>query len=121
MGFRNTRGIGRELQVAEVLRDLGYLVASRRHEPGPGDHLAVYPGLGQHLSSRALFRYRPLLVETKGTVQVPWSAGGDCFGPDERAALIHAGLEWNVEPVLAWWPPSLRGGPIWLPVEDWPA
>lgn len=121
-----SRGNQREQAVARILRDLGYLVASLRHVGGPADLLAISPHfLTKHrnvgLSLRQLaWQHRPLLVEVKGTTRIPWH-DGDGFSPNRRAEMIEAGVSHNVEPMLAWWPPGLRGGPMWLPVEDWPA
>lgn len=138
------RGNQRERAVAIQLRELGYLVASLRHVGGPADLLAVpkapsglrivsptgnrtvtvepgmaYPVTGSPPESvRFIDPPKPLLVEVKGTKDYPWRS---TWGPDARALMIEAGVTYGVEPILAWWPPSLRGGPIWLPVEDWPA
>ncbi len=106
------RGNQRERAVAQVLRDFGYLVSSRRHEGGAGDLLAAAPTFLKSHTPNPL-----LLIEVKGTSDVPWRS---TFGPEARAEMIEAGLNYGVQPLLAWWPPSLRGGPIWLPVEDWP-
>lgn len=114
------KGTRRERQIAQIGRDFGYLVSSRRHEEGPGDQLWA-PKLRLPLASEWPHPARcPLLIEVKGTVEAPWSAGGGCFGPDERAAMIEAGVQYGVAPLLAWWPPGLSA-PVWLPVEDWPA
>ena len=100
------RGNQREQAVARLLREYGYLVASLRHVGGPADLLALPP----------FFVGRPLLVEVKGTTDYPWRS---TWGPDRRAEMIEAGVKYSVEPLLAWWPPG--HGPIFLPVEDWPA
>lgn len=142
-----SRGNQREQAVARMLRELGYLVASLRHVGGPADLLALAPdsqppayllnssymeaegfdfepGRAIPVASKEdvqvikLPQARPLLVEVKGTTEYPWRS---TWGPDRRAEMIEAGVTWGVEPMLAWWPPSLRGGPMWLPVEDWPA
>ncbi|MGH2761427.1 MAG: hypothetical protein ACRDLD_02415 [Thermoleophilaceae bacterium] len=88
-----------------MLRAAGYLVASRRHEGGAGDHLAIHPV------------HSPLLVETKGTGDLPWRS---TFGPLARQALTQTADAFGAEPLMAWWPPGLKCGPIWLPAEDWP-
>lgn len=100
--------------VADGLRKNGYLVASMRHVGGPGDLLACAP-----LDTARMYRPRPLLIEVKGTKDFPW-LDYKGFGRPRRQEMIDAGVEWNVEPILAWWPPHLRGGPIWLPASDWP-
>lgn len=93
--------------MAAVLRKQGYLVSSLRHEFGAGDLLAVSPN-----------GHRDLLVEVKGTLDPPWRS---TWGPKERQLMRVAESRWDVEPILAWWPPHLVGGPIWVPQEDWPA
>jgi hypothetical protein len=103
-----SRGTERERRVFNVLRDLNYLTGSLRHFRGPGDLIAFPPAhRGQ----------RPALIEVKGTTREPWRAG---WGPQERGAMLLAGDVWGVEPLLAWWPPGLRYGPMWLTEEDWP-
>lgn len=92
--------------VAQILRDAGYLVASRRHEPGPGDHLALGHGLE-----------RALLVETKTGNGNLW----ENFRSDDRAAMISAGVRWRVTPLLAYVLSVKRREVIFLPVSDWPA
>jgi hypothetical protein len=107
-----SRGNSTENRVAQVLRDAGYMVASRRHEPGPGDLLAwrvMLTWAGSFLP--------PLLVEVKGTLDPPWRS---TWGAARRREMLEAKITHGVEPILAWWPPYLRGGPIWLPPEDWP-
>lgn len=111
MGRFNPGAIGTpaELAVRGELREAGYLVASRRHEPGPGDELGVRPG------------EIALLVETKATKDLPWRSD---FGPAERKAMTSV---YFVEPILAWRiryqvPGERRWqwGTCWLPPEDWP-
>lgn len=85
-------------------------------EPGPGDLLAWRPLLAIRLRAWLL---PPLLVEVKATANVPWASSAH-FGPDARREMLEARTVYGVEPLLAWWPPHLRGGPIWLPPEDWP-
>jgi hypothetical protein len=101
------RGNRTERAVTAELHRHGYIVGSLRHEGGPGDHLAWLPGS---------WRPRPLLVETKGTLDLPWRS---TWGPGDRDAMLSAGIDLDVEPILAWRPPGL-GGIIWLPPEDWP-
>ncbi len=112
MSYAN-RGSPRENAVAQVLRDFDYLVASRRHEPGAGDLLAAAPAARYWTMPHWL-----LLIEVKGTRDVPW-ADTKGFGPERRRELLETARKWNVEPMLAWWPPHL--GLIWLPASDWPA
>lgn len=103
---RQSRGIQRERAVAAVLRKQGYLVASLRHEFGAGDLLGVSPN-----------GHGPLLVEVKGTMDLPWRS---TWGPEQRRLMLTAAVQWGVEPILAWWPPHLVGGPIWVPADEWP-
>jgi hypothetical protein len=103
-----SRGTERERRVVNVLRGLNYLPASLRHLKGPGDILAIPLATDGH---------RPLLVEVKGTTDLPWAS---TWGPEERGAMLLAGDVWNVEPILAWYPPGLRDGPIWLDETQWP-
>lgn len=123
----SSRGTQRERAVATLLGELGYLVASLRHFGGPGDLLAVAtaeireaPATHAFAGLEVITQHRPLLVEVKGTTDVPWKDYKG-FGRPRRDEMILAGIKWGVEAILAWWPPSLRGGPIWLPVEDWPS
>jgi hypothetical protein len=110
-------GLTAERKVARLLERFGYLVASRRHFGGAGDLLAWRPV--------SLFAAdngetsRPLLIEVKATVCVPWHSASH-FGPAQRADLFGAAEDYDVEPLLAWVPPYL-GGVVWCPVEDWPS
>jgi hypothetical protein len=99
-------GLTRERQVASRLRAHGYLIGSRRHEPGPGDILAVpLPDVGRRLE--------PLLVEVKGTAR-PYER----FGPVERMMLAERAVAFGLRPALAWWP---AGGVLeWIGPDAWP-
>lgn len=97
-----------------MLRDYGYLVASLRHVGGPADLLAI--ATVQTTPQSSLIK-RPLLIEVKGTTDYPWRSS---WGPERRAEMTEAGKRYWLEPMLAWWPPGLRGGPMWIPAEDWP-
>ena len=98
-----------ERRVQARLEFLEYLVSQRRHVGGAGDLLAVpFQPLDPDL------RLPPLLVEVKTDRAGPFAT----FRPDDRDAMIVAGLEYNVEPILAWTPdPDLI---FWVPWEDWP-
>lgn len=101
-----------ENRTAAILLAHDYLPASRRHMAGPGDLLAV-PKNGAHVKRRAL------LVEVKRTTDGPFKT----FGPEDRDAMISAGVRYGVSPLLAWYGipgPIGTAYPIWLPVEDWP-
>lgn len=99
--------------VVAVLREAGYLVASRRHEPGPGDHLAI--ARPEHGVGRPM----PLLIETKGGASAgqPWKD----FERADREAMIETALAYHAIPLLAWVLSTRRGEICWLPLEDWPA
>lgn len=112
MSSHQLRGTQRERGVANVLRDLGYLVSSRRHLGGAGDLLAI----AALWDLSAPYR-QPLLIEVKGTTGVPWASSA--FGPADRADLLITAELHGCEPMLAWWPPNL--GLVWLPAEDWPS
>lgn len=98
-------GHARERAVAKYYRTFGYLVASLRHTPGPGDLLVIAP---------ATEGGRTWLVEVKANAAGPWSH----YGPVDRARLAHAARVYGIEAVLAWWP---AGGPLELyPEHVWP-
>lgn len=106
---RSSSGNPHELAVRVALREAGYLIASRRHEPGPGDELGIRPG------------EIALLVEVKGVKAGPF--GGD-FSPEDRRAMLAL---YFVEPMLAWRfqyqeKPGGRWlwGIAWMPPDDWP-
>ena len=102
-----------ERLVSRRLRDLNFLTGSLRRVKGPGDLIAI--PLSYH-------KDRPLLVEVKATIDIPWSSG-DNFGPVNRGGLLLAADVWDCEPMLAWVPPMPRGfakSIFWLPEEDWP-
>lgn len=93
-----------ELAVAAHLRSCGYLTASRRHEGGAGDHLAIHP------------TRPPLLIETKGGRSGPWAN----FRTDDRAAMIETALTYNATPLLAYVLSVERREIMYLEVPDWP-
>ena len=103
-----SRGLNAERRVATYLRDLGYLVASRRHIGGAGDLLAVDPGHedGWH---------DPLLCEIKSDKAGPFAT----FTPLDRAEMLFTARQYGCEPLLVWWPtPSM--GPFWITPDEWP-
>lgn len=109
------RGHRHENLTAAYLRSAGYLVASRRHEPGPGDLLAWTPHVAPN-GGRRLVEVPPLLVEVKNTGRGPFQE----LTPPDRRDLLMAEEDYGVEPILCWWPPSSSLGPFWIPAEDWP-
>lgn len=107
------RGLDAERRTAGVLRAAGHLVASRRHEAGPGDLLAWTPNVPLN-GGRRLVDVPPLLIEVKHTLQ-PFGH----FGGVDRRDMLQAAEDYGVEPILAWWPPGSRIL-IWIPPEEWP-
>jgi hypothetical protein len=101
-----------ENKAVELARELGYHVSSTRHYGGAGDQL---------WSARASAALRPLLVEVKATAVVPWAAGGDCFGPDRRTAMVVTGETYGFEPMLLWWVVIGKAmQTLWIPADEWP-
>ncbi len=98
---------------ARILRELGYLVASRRHEGGPGDILAWTPQVPKGKGT-SLVDVPPLLVEVKNTA-LPFSK----LGPIQRRDLLMAEEDYGVEAMLCWWPRGFRHC-FWVPTDDWP-
>lgn len=100
-----TRGVAaghqRERAVGAHLRKQGWLLGSRRHEPGPGDWLAYK-------------LHTAMLVEVKSTAGGPW----ETYGPKERAELDAEAIRVAAIPVIAYWP--ARGGLRMIFRSDWP-
>ena len=102
------RGLNGERRAAIFLRDLGYLVASRRHIGGAGDLLCIEV-------DDEFWPPSPLLVEVKTNGSSPFAT----FAPQDRANLLSTAEQYGCEPLLMWWPtPSV--GPFCIPAEDWP-
>jgi Holliday junction resolvase len=98
----SARGNAVERKVAKFYRDQGYVVASLRHEPGAGDHLAARAG-------------EPLLyIESKGNAGNAFMN----FRPRERAEVRGRAAKAGATPLLAHWPP--RQPLRILPVSEWP-
>lgn len=98
------KGITAERKVAKYLKELGFLVASRRHFGGAGDILALPPsGVG-------------ILVEVKASSsdRGPFAD----FPPKDREAMMTAGKEHDVVPLLAWLPEG--GKMFFIPRDEWP-
>jgi hypothetical protein len=103
-----SRGLNAERRVAIFLRDLGYLVSSRRHIGGAGDLLCIDPFEGY-------WPQAPLLVEVKSDKAGPFAT----FLPTDREAMSDVALVYGCEPLLCWWPtPTV--GPFWIPADEWP-
>lgn len=107
-------GTPAEQRVARLGVSLGYLVSSRRHQGGAGDLLWTPTVPAAMDATRS---GQPLLIEVKATGDLPWRSK---FGPDAREAMLAAGVRYGVEPILAWLPPGIGDGIVWLPPEDWP-
>jgi Holliday junction resolvase len=98
----NTRGRQRELAVAVLLRDAGFIAYRLAH--GNADVAAM-----RH-------DHQPMLIQVKSTAGGPYER----FGPYERAALLLEAEQAGAAAVLAWWPPRRRV-PKWIDSSDWPA
>lgn len=119
-------GLGRELDVRDVLRELGW--EANRTAKEKADVIAIAPALAQHPTFGLLvdpaawpvrghadpFRWSPLFVQVKSTKAGPYGN----FGPVERIALVEAAERCGGVAWLAWWPP--RGKLAWIPSNDWP-
>lgn len=106
-------GIAREREVASYYRGRGYLVASRRHEPGAGDLIAIPSAILQRADNPEWSTLSGLLVEVKATRR-PFER----FGPDDRRALLELALEYGLEAMLAHWP--AHGSLELMGPGDWP-
>ena len=95
------RGRQRELAVAVLLRDAGFIAYRLAH--GHADVLAL-----RH-------DHQPMLIQVKSTVGGPYTH----FGPADRAALIEEAQQAGAAAVLAWWPPRQKV-PKWIDSADWP-
>jgi hypothetical protein len=115
MSRNSTFGTKRELQVAQIGKDLGYLVSSLRRTGGGGDQLWTPPESTLPPVWPAS-RKRKALVEVKGTKDEPWRSSS--FGPERRRELVATANAYGCEPLLCWWPPN--HGPFWVPMEDIP-
>jgi Holliday junction resolvase len=95
-------GRQRERQVAEKLREDGYVVL-KGTTYGSCDLAAFKRG------------YVPMLIEVKSTAGGPYQT----FGPAERQALLLDAHQAGARAVLAWWPP--RKQMRLIPSSEWPA
>jgi Holliday junction resolvase len=98
----NTRGRQRELAVAQLLRDAGFIAYRAAH--GNADVIAL-----RH-------DHEPMLIQVKSTAGGPYER----FGPHDRVALINEARDAGAAAVLCWWPPR-RTVPEWIDSADWPA
>lgn len=95
------RGRGRELAVADHLRDEGWIVF--RATTSVADLVALRDG------------NRPRLIEVKSTsTRGPWND----FGPEARMRLRSLARAAGADAWLVWWP--LRGECRWIPADKWP-
>jgi Holliday junction resolvase len=97
----NSRGRQRELAVAVLLRDAGFIAYRLAH--GNADVAAL-----RH-------DHQPMLIQVKSTARSAF----EHFPPHERAALILEAEQAGAAAVLAWWPPR-RKVPEWIDSSDWP-
>jgi len=97
----NGRGRQRELAVAELLADAGFVTYRLAH--GHADVIAL-----RH-------DHQPMLIQVKSTAGGPYER----FGPHDRALLLEEARDAGAAAVLAWWPPR-RSVPEWIDSTDWP-
>jgi Holliday junction resolvase len=95
-------GRQRERQVAEKLREDGYVVL-KGTTYGSCDLAAFKRG------------HVPMLIEVKSTADGPYKN----FGPSERLALFADAHQAGARAVLAWWPP--RRQMKLIPSSEWPS
>jgi Holliday junction resolvase len=97
-----SRGIRRERQTRDLLREQGWWVARAAGSLGDADLIAL-----KHHQT-------PRLIEVKSTAGGPYER----FGPDARGRLIGAARLAGAQAWLAWWPANK---PLhWIPEGDWP-
>lgn len=112
----NRKGTAKELATAALLTEQGYVVASRRHVPGPGDLLAVRFGTG--VNGGGSTRGEVLdarLIEVKAG-----RAAYENFRPQDRAELRDYAEQHRLSAELCWWPNGERE-PRWIMARDWPS
>jgi Holliday junction resolvase len=95
------RGRQRELAVAALLREAGFVTYRLAH--GHADVLAL-----RH-------DHDPMLIQVKSTAGGPYER----FGPADRRALADEAKQAGAAAVLAWWPAHARV-PQWIDSADWP-
>lgn len=95
------RGRQRELAVAVLLRDAGFVTYRLAH--GAADVLAL-----RH-------DHEPMLIQVKSTAAGPY----EHFGPVDREELMKEARKAGAAAVLAWWPPHQKV-PKWIDSADWP-
>ncbi len=107
------RGIRRERQVLELLRDDGWLAFRAPGSLGVADIVAVraLPIIVSPSSTIVTSQVR--LIEVKSTAQGPY----EHFGPADRAKLKAAAELAGATAYLAWWPS--RGKLVWLEASGW--
>lgn len=114
-----SRGNAAENYVAEWLEERGWVVASRRHRKGGGDHLANYPA---DLPPPGVFGSTCLLIETKGCKpEALWQN----FRRAQREEMRNTPLPPGGERWLALVKGSKRGDKdnrtiTWYAEEEWP-
>jgi hypothetical protein len=98
----------------DVLSDEGWLPASRRHIPGPGDVLAIRIGLEMLIGMVGRYPPEAMLIEVKSTAGGPYER----FGPLDRQVLLEAAERHGASAWLYWWPP--RKDLQRIPSSEWP-
>jgi Holliday junction resolvase len=96
------RGIQRERDLVNALRDEGWFALRAPASLGVADVVALKDG------------ERPRLTEVKSTKAGPYAG----FGPADRKALAEAADRAGADAFLYWHPP--RRKPQWIPRSDWP-
>ncbi len=101
------RGIRRERQVLELLRNEGWLAFRAPGSLGVADVIAMRKRGLLDISSEVR------LIEVKSTAKGPY----EHFGPADRAKLKAAAELAGATAYLAWWPS--RGKLVWLEASGW--
>ena len=96
------RGIQRERQVRDLLRDQDWMTVRAAGSLGCADIIALKYG------------ERPRLIEVKSTAGGPYER----FLPADRHRLREAARMAGADAWLVWWPKN--GKPHWIPSSEWP-
>jgi Holliday junction resolvase len=96
------RGIQRERDLANQLREEGWFVLRAAGSHGEADLIALHVGRD------------PRMIEVKSTKRGPFAG----FSPADRAHLLESARQAGAQPWLVWWPP--REKPQWIPPNEWP-
>lgn len=96
------RGIQRERDLVNLLRDEDWLAMRSPASLGPVDVIAMKAG------------HRTRLIEVKSTSRSAFAG----FPPADRAGLSFMGKLADADCYLVYWPK--RSKPVWIPESDWP-